>query len=98
MNRHPLAATLALAVGLAALAALAAPAVAAEPSRDTGVGPVIAAQGNLALVRIRQEQSAAIAGTALRALQPLPAAAAPVLLRVGAPAQRTRNTRSASAW
>lgn len=69
-------------VALSLLAAPAAHAEAAQPSRDTGVGLMIAAQGNAALRLIRSELKAAV-----RAAKPvLPARPKRVSASVSTPA------------
>jgi hypothetical protein len=73
-----------------ALAVLAPTAHAAgEPGRDTGVGKVIAAQGNLALQLIRADAAAAVRAAVPR----LPAA--PEAVRASQPAGATVATGTA---
>lgn len=74
-----------LVAGAIALSLIAAPAAQAQagkaPSRDTGVGLTIAAQGNAALKLIRDELKAAV-----KSMQPALPAPRPSKLKVAAPA------------
>ena len=80
-----------------ALAVMLAPAAQAAggheaPSRDTGVGKEIAAQGNRALQTIRAELKAAV-----KAMQPTLPKAAPRVVKMSLPAGSTLASGSAVA-